>query len=355
MTEGNPADPFAIPVFTAGGVVITVAQVVDAAQCRGELQPFLDEVRLLQRCSARAQEAELWSDDARLQEIADTFRYERDLITAEEAERWFAARGLTTDDFSEHVLRWYWKERLAGSLPAEDAPHSAADETRELLRVELLLGGGFETLAVASSWRLAAWCAAGRERRGDLLAQELERFLQREKIDRESLPQWLAVRAIDGRWLDLILEVEGIFRHARAALATPVEEKRALNALRMGLTQFDVETIQFDTESAAREALLCVTVDGSSMEEVAQTGGYPSQRRQLGASELPAELQARFLGVAPGGLIEPFEQGGQFHLCRVIEKKEPDLNEPRVRRAVEDHLTTTHFSDLSRLHVRWLF
>ncbi len=47
-------------------------------------------------------------DDAAVAAAAEAFRYEHDLITAEETERWLEKRALSLDDFTDYFVRQYW-------------------------------------------------------------------------------------------------------------------------------------------------------------------------------------------------------------------------------------------------------
>ena len=48
----------------------------------------------------KADEQDLEFDDDAIDAAAERFRYDHDLITAEETEQWLAGRGLALDDFS---------------------------------------------------------------------------------------------------------------------------------------------------------------------------------------------------------------------------------------------------------------
>src|SRR3954454_68687 len=71
--------------------------IIDAALWRGDLKPSLDRFLMRLEAEKRADELEMDFDDNELDAAAEAFRYERDLITAEETEQWLAARGLNLD------------------------------------------------------------------------------------------------------------------------------------------------------------------------------------------------------------------------------------------------------------------
>ena len=97
-------------------------------------------------------------DDERLQAMSDQFRYERDLITAEETERWLEDRGLTLDDFNAHFLRHYWADTFerASRAGAPRLPLGARRLAGLSSIAELLLSGELDRMAQQLSWRFAA-------------------------------------------------------------------------------------------------------------------------------------------------------------------------------------------------------
>src|SRR5689334_22183559 len=94
--------------------------VIDAALWRGDLDNSWRLFSLRLEAEKRADEQDLELEDDQLDLAAETFRYERDLITAEETEQWLAARCLSLDDFSDYFARRYWGERLGEEITAPE-------------------------------------------------------------------------------------------------------------------------------------------------------------------------------------------------------------------------------------------
>jgi hypothetical protein len=92
-----------------------------------------------------------------------------------------------------------------------------------------------------------------------------------------------------------------------------------------------------------------------SMEEVAAEGRYPYRHPELLLEQIPEDLQQKFLSVRPGQILEPIPRGDGFHLCRIVGKSEPDLEDPEVRQRAEDRILERHFGDLVGQHVQWRF
>ncbi len=88
-------------VFHIGKRTVTIDDVICAAHFRGELVKSWQRVCDCAQCGTSGREA----DEADLQARSEEFRIGRDLISAEETERWLDERGLSLDDFSDFFIR----------------------------------------------------------------------------------------------------------------------------------------------------------------------------------------------------------------------------------------------------------
>jgi hypothetical protein len=340
-------------VFVSGNDSFTVRDLIDSAAFRGELEALWKELVRLVATEKKAAELDLEMDESSIDAAAEAFRYEHNLITAEETEHWLEERGLTLSDFSDYFVRHSWGNVVKDDVEPEAVDFvSAPNELGELLTVELILSGELDRIATRLSWRVAGSRAAG----GDgpdpqLIAAEKARFFERAGIDEAALPDWLARLRRDPEWFNQALSMEAIHREKCEALLTQQARQHEVAALRLPLTRFEVETIELDSYDAAREALLCVREDGLSMAEVAAEGRYPYRRADLLLEDLPDDLQQKFLSVSPGDMLEPIPRGDGFHLCRIIGKMEPNVDDPAVRNRAERRILERHFSELTAKHI----
>jgi hypothetical protein len=343
-------------IFVCGDRSFTGRDVIDAALFRGELAPQWRNLLHLLTAERRADEQNVEFDDGTIDAAAEQFRYEHDLITAEETERWLAERGLTLVDFSAYFVRHYWGDHW-DDLEAEARDYFAApNEIRKLLTDELILSGELERMAERLSRRLAASCAAaGSPVDPQLIEEERAAFFGRNGIGEEELTGWLARLGRNDEWLREALMMEAVYHRARSALLSRSARERELAALRLPLTRFEVETIELDSLDAAREALLCARDDGMSMEEVAAEGRYPYRHPQVLLEEVPEDLQQKFLSVHPGEILEPIGRGDGFHLCRIVGKEEPDLDDPLVKKRADQRILERHFSELVTRYIQWRY
>lgn len=355
-------------VFSADGRPLAVADVVVAAHARGDLQEVWSRLLRLVACEQRAatlvESGELAADDGTLQSMSEQFRYDRDLITAEETERWLEDRGLTLDDFDAHFLRHYWSDVLAEGVEPEAVDYrSATDDLLRLLLAELTLSGELDRLARALGWRIAAARARAEpsapadvvegEPRGDDGPDPDERPSPPGAEDEAMTLAWAARIGADPRWFVEFPSLEVAFEQERAKLLTGTRVAGALALRRLPLSRIALETIDVDTLDAAREIALCVSADGLSMADAASQGGYLFERTEVLFEDLAPEVQQQVLRAVPGEMLAAVPHEGGYHVHRLAGRTEPDPEDDAVRARVEQLLLDQHFSQLASRYVQW--
>jgi hypothetical protein len=338
-------------LFRVGAVSYTVRDVIDAAFFRGELEAPWEEFLRAVESQKRALEQEREPNDEAIDAAVQAFRYEHDLITAEETERWLAERGLTLSDFGDYFGRRFWRDTIDAAPGQPTDYYAAPSEARELFVADLMLSGQLARMATALSWRVAAGAGEQPLPEVERISAARQEFIGRLKPI--SLAEWQLSAGRDEEWLNKLAGLEANFRIYCERLLTPQARDRELGTLRLPLTVFEVELIEFDSHDAAREARLCVREDNMAMEEVATEGRYPYRREKLLLEKIAPDVQQRFLSANAGDLMEPMELDGGHRLCRIIAKKEPDPQDPEVRGRVEQRLLDRHFAELSSRLVHW--
>jgi hypothetical protein len=350
MSRGESAAG-GLEVFHVGQRTVTIDDVISAAHFRGELEKGWH--RVCEYAKGAPIGAEI--DQSVLQVRSEEFRVHRDLISAEETDRWLDERGLSLDDFSDFLIR----EELCASgflsLERQVAEYALAPaELRELLRIDLLFTGSFDRFATALAWRMAVREAQTAALSPSVLASEQARFSDRTGLDGESLDGWLLSLGRDVAWFNEMLELEAVFRAQREALLSDTSRDRVLHNLRMPLMRFHLELIEVDSRDAAREVFECVGADGVPMEEVASGAGFPYRCSHIFYEDLPEDLQPRLLSASPGEILDPIEREGRFELCRLVGKAELNLADDEVRHRVEAKIVEGHFAELAARFVRWI-
>lgn len=333
---------------------VSIGEVVRAAHFRNELQASANEVAWKVACEEEAARWNLEADNGPIEAMVDRFRYDNDLISAEEAEAWLEFRGLTQEEFQDYFTRCYWRETLKEKvIPDKVDPSQVVPGMLGLLQIELLMSGAFGPLAVGMVRRLVARANAAAPADPGSVEAERGRFLERAGLEAAAVDGWLASLGRSQDWLTGMLGMEASYRLSCEAVLTPERLSQALSASRLPLTMLEVETVEFDSADAAREAFLCVRDDGLSMREVARESRYPFEHLEVLAEDLPEDQRQRLLCAGIGEIQDPMQAGGVIHLSRLLGKTEPSLDDSQVRSRVERRILDTYFSDAGASDVRW--
>lgn len=234
------------------------------------------------------------------------WRYQRDLVSAEECETWLAQRGLEYADLAGSMAR-----RIAGS-PAPDPDSS---------EIDILLGEGFDGQARELAAVAAVRCEQGGDCTGQLPA---------------AWPRWQAEAAA---YLALTL--------------TASARERALAQHSAALTRLEFTLVEFDSLAAAREARMCAEHDGLSLAQIAAEQGYPERRIDALAETLRPTIASALQHALPGQLCLAALADECMGLLQLHARTAASLNDPQVAARIEAILRARLFDTLVSRHVHW--
>jgi hypothetical protein len=342
-----------ITVCACGPREYKARDAIDAAVFRAEIDPAWREFLQETQAEKRAEELELELDDEAVNAAVETFRYEHDLITAEETEQWLALRGLDLEDFGDYFARRYWLGTVEEEIESDEAePFSSSSDLRKPFIADLILSDKLDFLTTELMWRLAALAADVDEKTdAEKIAAERQKFFDRNKITAQDLPVWLDRIGRDMEWFEEMLALEAAYQRRRQALLNPQARARELATMRMPLTRFEADVVEVESRDAAREIVLCIREDGISMEEAAAEGRYPYRSVAFLRQDVPADFQQKFLSVSVGDILDPVARGDGFELYQITGKVEPDPDDPAVQVQIDKRLVERHFSELASKHV----
>ena len=167
-------------IFSRGEREFTAKEVVDCAVLRGEIDPLWDEFVRIGECDRLASDQGLEPDESAVDAAAIAFRYQHDLITAEETERWLENRGVSLGEFGEYFARKYWGRSYSGATQVPTSTYqTAAAEEKDLFLVDLILSGSLDQMAERLSYRIAAQADENSE---EGAKEERGRFLTARKL-----------------------------------------------------------------------------------------------------------------------------------------------------------------------------
>lgn len=357
MAVSSPVAREARIIFSRGDRPFNAREVIDAALVRGEVDAFWTDFVRVMECERLANEQGLEVDDSALESSSIAFRYQHDLITAEETERWLEDRGLSLTEFTEYFARHFWGRTYTGNVnPSQSRYEAATAEEKDLFLIDLILSDRLDRMADRLGFRIAALAAQGGTANfADDVAEERTHFLARVRIARSGLDDWLARLGRDSEWLDEILAADAAYKRETASLIDEDALASELTSMRLNLTRFELETVEVDSRDAAAEVVACVRSDGMQMAEVAQESRYPFHQSEVLLEDIPADQQQRFLSVRAGTLFEPIPREDAFEVWRVKTRTEPTLQDSAIRERLEKRIIDRHFSELISKHIDWRY
>jgi hypothetical protein len=346
------------PVCSVGEREFQLLDVVIAGHLRGQWAEVEDTARRGLACEKRLDNLGEGLSDADVEAAATAWRYERNLLSADDTESWLLERHLAMAHWFGYVSRLVLRRRWSAGLDEIVASHEVTPrEIEDVLYSEAVCSGSLAELA----GRLAAYAAVD------------DRVKEKSAIARTERPSEPRVRALVARLPPeisrlgiygvppgvclerarvlacMMLSFEGFIDDisAPAALAREIEP-RALD-----WTRFECESITLSNEEAAREAALTVREDGLPISEAARLAGGSLVRTDDVLEDVEPALRDRLVGAQPGELIGPLPNERGFVLVSVLDRVVPSIADPSIReRARELVVTRTIEREVAR-RVRW--
>lgn len=234
------------------------------------------------------------------------FRYQRDLISAEECEAWLAQRGLAYGDLADSLAR-----RVAGGATADV----------DSVEIDALLSEAFDTQARELAAHAAVRCELGL---GCLAPLP------------QAWPSWLTAASA-------YLE----------ANASSGARERMLSQHAAALTRFAFTLVEFDSPAAAREARMCAEHDGASLAQLAAVHGFPIHPYDALAETLAPAMASALQHALPGQICLTALTGECTGLMQLHARRAPSLEDPQVAARIEALLRARALDALVSRHVRW--
>jgi hypothetical protein len=307
------------PVFSVDDTRFTWGDVLLAAEVCGTVAELTELARHALACSRALSEAGTPPQLDDVSAAATRFRYERDLLSAEELDAWLARWHLELSDWTGYLHRVLSVATFGGELGDAGGPAE----------------GGELSAAVAAD----AICSG-------MLEREAARFAADAALARS-----LAAGGLDRRVL--IAQIGGEASEARQALEAAADVEREIGVRALEWTRIDAELLELADADAAREAALCVRVDGRPLADVAADIGVTVEPRALYLEEAEQERLTELLGAAPGELVGPFARDGVFLLVHVHSRTRPSVADPELQRRATSYLVQHATQRAIESRVRW--
>jgi len=338
------------PAFVVGARTYTWRDVLTAAILRGDWSNLEQQTREGLALVAQADEEGTRPSEEAIEAAGQEFRYERELITAEEMEAWLARFDITVDDWMDYVERSLLRQS-GRAADAADEEQSEQDDIAGVMVAEAACSGALADFArkLAGRAAIAERAAAEKLEAGSPSLEDLSAA----RSEVAAAFERLEIVPPTEETVSELARLELAFEAYSRRLATPAAVAAQIEAHRLDWIRLDVFSLSFQEESAAREAWLCLEEDGVSLQEVAASAHVPVERAQLYLSELDAAARPSLLSARPGELVGPLAFGDRFHLFLLHDKFSPSRENPEVRRRAEEALAQKVVDQELSARVRW--
>jgi hypothetical protein len=337
-------------VFVVGGQAYDWADVALAARLWRDWDILEEEVRQGLACVKRLEDADEEPDPDQITAAAEAFRYERDLLTAAEAEAWLKRWDLTAESWMAYiersVLRAEWAAELAeivAQYPVE------ADEVTDAIGAEGVCSGHF----VQFAWKLAGRAAVYQRMQAEGTDGSFPEV--RDKRVTEVAGQGLPGIDLSVRQEKMVTlaRLEPTFARFRERVLTPGAIRDAVSAHHLDWIRLACRALSFPDQQMAQEALLCLREDGAELGEVGRTAKAAVHEARFFLDETDAGSRHVFLSATRGDLLGPLPINGGFSLYRVHDKILPSAEDPAVRRRAEQDALNRAVQQEINNRVRW--
>ena len=300
------------PVFSAGTHSFTWIDVIEAARARGDWAALQREVVALLTRERELAAADALPSGLQVKAAATEFRYEHNLVSADELLEWLDQRGLSVDE-------WMAEMRRSLLQPAEPESTVPPDVLERASWVHAVCSG-----------RLAEYAR--------MLAEEVAVHLSEQ-------PPTLAPEQL------------GALSEKRQRFCEAQLDESALDAeVRNddgGWTRMDLQYLKHHDEMVVREAALCVRLDGRELVDVGKDAGAEMWETSVLLDDAEPMLRTRLLAASVGELIGPLATETDHRLVLLVRRLSPTLDDPVVRRRAEQTINRRALAAAVNRHVNW--
>lgn len=345
-------------IFSVGEAAYVWEDLILAAHLWGRWAALEEEVRDGLACLHRLEdiEDEALPEDEVISAAAE-FRYERDLVAAEDTEAWLEKRGLAAGDWMDYIQRSVLRRKWAEDLEAIRQEYPVdQDEVDEIILSEAICGGHAAAWASQLAARAAVYAGTAEESAGagDGITEDEVRSvldaLPAEGSDRE-LPG--LGRPADADRLVALSRLEAAWRRFAARQVTPQAIREQLAAHRLDWTRLRVRAVLLADPDAAHEAALCIREDGRDPAEVAAEAGAEFREGDWYLDEADPALRDHLLGARGGEVLGPLPLDEGFMVVSILAKQPTSENDPALLARAEGVLLDRAVSREVESRVKW--
>lgn len=343
-------------VFTAGAREYRWEDVVLAAHLWGEAAELERRTREGIACHMRLDDRGEALSETEVEGAADKWRYERDLLSADDLQDWLTERDIDMDEWLAYMHRSAVRTRWSGELDEiVNAYDVSAEEVDAVMYSEAVCSGRLGELAERLAGQAAIY---------DRVAEQTPAAKSFSKAERKAILGRLPARvkrqgiigvdpAVTKERADLVTDVALSFERFVDRIAAPAALEREIEAHALEWTRLDCQTVEFASEEAAREAALLVREDGMRLTQAAAIATSVVEETRYVLEEVEPPLKDRLVGALPGELIGPVSGDSGHLLVSVVDRVAPSTSDASIRERAGDRvIRRTIRREISR-RVRW--
>jgi len=346
--------------FSVGGTTFLWIDVAFDAMSRGEWAPFERALACGLACAARAESERSMPSTDDVEEAATAFRYERDLISAADVTAWLDRMGLSAEEWTASLTRALLRDRWDPEL--DDVLDRFAPSARQIVEAaapEGICSGAFDRFKQTFAGRAAfvfasdakAYATAVEHPPHDAAPPALEAAVRRLA---EMHAHWVSARPAGdvAARLRVVLQLDAALSALVERLTANGQVDAIVEANRLEWMRIELDSVAFASESAAREALLCVREDGLSLYDVAALARRAVCRTTVTLDDLPLDRRERFISAEPGSVLGPLEAPAAFEVAKLISRTPPAMSDPVIASRAREQLVTLALTRAAREHVK---
>jgi hypothetical protein len=299
------------PIFSAGERCFTWVDVIEAARARGSWTALQHELLCLLARESELATAESLPSKADVRSAGNDFRYRLNLLSADEFQGWLASNDVT-------VAEWVGEMRRSLLEPADSQSRLSGDELERATWVHAVCSGELANLARLFAEEVAVHL----RNHSNVTPCDFARLAgQRDQFCAEQSQE--------------------------PALAAQVESHQ------LEWTAFDLTVLTLRDEMVAREAAMCVKLDGRSLPDIAAAAGAQLHEDRVLLDDVETSLRTRLIGAYPGDLIGPVDVGRQYDVVLVVRRIAPKLQHHEVRRRAAELVISKALAAEVNRRVNW--
>jgi hypothetical protein len=320
---------------------------VTGAVLRGEWTELELEAQQAVACEQRAEQRGDPIARPALQEAADQFRYEADLVTAVDLRAWLDRWELSSAQWLRQLWRRLLLDLWEDEPTAAEVPASVGPVEHEIMVAVGACSGRLDTFRDALAARAAVLIDHGTDASAsEAMARDQALHIPEHTpigLSRSSLREALPHHAM----------LEASFRAFRDRLASAEAVRAMIERHHVDWLRFACTALSLSEQSAAREAALCLRQDGMTLAEVADAARSEVESWEFYLEDVESPARDPLLGARPGDLVGPIPLEGGFTLLQVDEKELPGADDPEVLERACAALLEPHIQEAIDTHVEW--